>query len=162
MSTEECLREWKQRAEQEGARADAAEATVARVKALVDAWSGVPPYRASDYDRGRVDQRQMCEEEVRAALADPLPDPRRLNLAKAFIRARFFPPLPADVYGPALLDAIDALSDDDPERWVALPAGTEPLPRDYRDRDGGGYEIPAHVLYGILHADRFEGEWLSL
>ena len=43
-------------------------AAVQRVQALADAWAAVPPYLASVYDQGRVDQRVMCEMELRRAL----------------------------------------------------------------------------------------------
>lgn len=44
-----------------------------RVEQLADAWAAIPPYLASDYDRGRVDQREMCETELREVLAaEPL------------------------------------------------------------------------------------------
>jgi hypothetical protein len=45
-------------------------AKVHRVKALADAWSETPDYTASDYDRGRVDQRHDMTEELLAIVDD--------------------------------------------------------------------------------------------
>jgi hypothetical protein len=91
----------------------------------------------------------------RATTLDP-----RLPIAQAYIRARFFPPIPADCYAPAALAALDAIAEDDQERLVDLPPFTEPLPRGYTDTDEG-YAIPAAALYEILRLDRLQYEWLD-
>lgn len=86
---------------------------------------------------------------------------RRLPIAEAFIRARFFPPLPADAYGQALLDAVDHVADCEPDALVDLPPGTEPLPRGYHENPRGtGYCVAAGVLFDALHAYRFL-DWLE-
>ncbi len=91
----------------------------------------------------------------RATTLDP-----RLPVAQAYIRARFFPPIPADCYGPAALAALDAIAEGDQERLVDLPPFTEPLPRGYTDTDEG-FAVPAATLYEILRLDRLQYEWLD-
>jgi hypothetical protein len=86
----------------------------------------------------------------------------RVRIAEAYVRARFFPPLPAAIYGPAAIAALDAIADGDQERWVALPPETEPLPRGYLHGPTGGFEIPAADLYEILRLDRLQYEWLDV
>lgn len=87
-------------------------------------------------------------------------DPR-LPIAQAYIRARFFPPLPADAYGPAALAALDALAEEEPERLIDLPPWTEPLPAGYTDTDEG-FAIDAATLARVLRLDRLQGEWLDV
>lgn len=86
-------------------------------------------------------------------------DPR-LPAAQAYVRARFFPPLPAEAYGQAALDALDAIADDDQERLVTLPLGTEPLPRGYADT-ADGHTVSAATLCEIMRLDRLQYEWLD-
>jgi hypothetical protein len=92
----------------------------------------------------------------RATDADP-----RLPIAQAYIRSRFFPPIPADAYGPAALAALDAIEEGEPERLIDLPPWTEPLPRGYTDTDEG-FAVPAATLCEILRLERLQGEWLDV
>ncbi len=90
----------------------------------------------------------------RATTLDP-----RLPTAQAYIRARFFPPIPAEAYGPAALAALDAIAEDEPERLIDLPPWTEPLPAGYTDTDEG-FAVDAATLVRVLRLDRLRDEWL--
>jgi hypothetical protein len=92
----------------------------------------------------------------RATTLDP-----RLPIAQAYIRARFFPPIPAEAYGPAALAALDAIEAGEPDRLIDLPPWTEPLPAGYTDTDEG-FAAPAADLARILRLDRLQGEWLDV
>ncbi len=100
--------------------------------------------------------RPASPELQRATTLDP-----RLPVAQAYIRARFFPPIPAEAYGPAALAALDALAEEQPERLIDLPPWTEPLPAGYTDTDEG-FAIDAATLARVLRLDRLQGEWLDV
>lgn len=88
-------------------------------------------------------------------------DPRQAAVG-AFLGWRFFPQGHLSVYAAPALAAIDAVVDDDPDRWVALPLGIQPEPVTARPTDDGGLEIQAGDLFRILHLHQVADGWLDL
>lgn len=75
----------------------------------------------------------------------------QLMEARAYVRTKFFPPLPT-VYGDLACVALREYREHGPDARIGIPEGIDPTPRDI-EHDDNGYYVTAAELIRILRIE---------